>query len=221
MGVVAAGDPHTARAGALILARGGGAVDAVCAAAFAAAVSESPLTGPAAGGFLLARSPEGVATLLDFFVAVPGLGPAGRRLDARDLDSFTVPFGGAEQVFHIGPASVAVPGMVAGLGEAASRLGRLPLADLVEPAVRLAREGVILGREAAYLHEILADMLRATPAAAAIYAPGGRLLGEGDRLRLPDLAETLAHLGQAGPGSMRDGPLAAAIVEHLVATGGS
>ena len=220
MGVVAAGHPHTARAGALTLARGGGAVDAVCAAAFAAAVAESPLTGPAAGGFLLARSPEGVVTLLDFFVAVPGLGPAGRRLDARDLDSFTVPFGGAEQVFHIGPASVAVPGMVAGLGEAASRLGRLPLADLVEPAVRLAREGVILGREAAYLHEILADMLRATPAAAAVYAPGGRLLGEGDRLRLPDLSETLAHLGQAGPGSMRDGPLAAAIVEHLADTGG-
>ncbi len=220
MGVVAAGHPHTARAGALTLARGGGAVDAVCAAAFAAAVAESPLTGPAAGGFLLARSPQGAVTLLDFFVAAPGLGPAGRRLEAGDLDSFTVPFGGADQVFHIGPASVAVPGMVAGLGEAARRLGCLPLADLVEPAVRLAREGVILGREAAYLHEILAGMLRATPAAEAVYAPGGRLLGEGDRLRLPALAETLAHLGQAGPGSMRDGPLAAAIVEHLAATGG-
>ena len=94
MGVVAAGHPHTARAGALTLARGGGAVDAVCAAAFAAAVAESPLTGPAAGGFLLARSPEGAVTLLDFFVAAPGLGPAGRRLEAGDLDSFTVPFGG-------------------------------------------------------------------------------------------------------------------------------
>ncbi|HSJ73517.1 MAG TPA: gamma-glutamyltransferase, partial [Miltoncostaeaceae bacterium] len=189
--MVAAGHRLTARAGAEALARGGGAVDAVCAAAFAAAVAESPLTGPGAGGFLLARDPVGATTLLDFFVAVPGLGPRGRRLDPGDLVSFTVPFGGADQVFHIGPASVAVPGMIAGLGEAHRRWGRLPLAELVEPAVRIAREGVVLGPEAAYLHRILGEMLVATPAAAAVYAPAGRLLGEGERLALPELAETL------------------------------
>ena len=66
--------------------------------------------------------------------------------------------------------------------------------------MRLARDGVVLGREAAHLHEILADMLRATPAAAAVYAPGGRLLGEGDRVRLPELADTLEHLGRGGRG---------------------
>lgn len=203
-----------------MLARGGGAVDAVCAAAFAGAVAESPLTGPGAGGFLLARSPSGETVLLDFFVATPGLGPDGRALDPADLLSFTVPFGGADQVFHIGPASVAVPGMVAGIGEAVRRLGRLSLAEVVEPAVRLAREGVVLTRETAFLHRILADMLTATPASAAVYAPAGHLLGEGERVRFGDLSETLRHLGAAGPGSMRDGPLAAALVEHLAATGG-
>jgi gamma-glutamyltranspeptidase / glutathione hydrolase len=218
--VVAAGHPLSARAGAEALARGGNAVDAVCAAAFAAAVAESPLTGPGAGGFLLSRAPGGATTLLDFFVAAPGLGPRGRALEPGDLDSFTVPFGGAEQVFHIGPASVAVPGMVAGLGEAARRLGRLPLADVVEPAVRLAREGVVLSRESAYLHAILADMLTASPACAAVYAPGGRLLGEGDLLRAPDLGETLRHIGEAGPDTMRHGPLAAALVAHLAEAGG-
>ncbi len=195
-------------------------MDAVCAAAFAAAVAESPLTGPGAGGFLLARAPDGTTTLLDFFVAVPGLGPSGRALDPADLDSFTVPFGGADQVFHIGPASVAVPGMIAGLGEAAARLGRLPLAEIVAPAVALAREGVVLSRQAAYLHGILGEMLAASPASAAVYAPGGRLLGEGDRVRFPDLAETLRHLGEAGPATMRDGQLAREIVSHLAAGGG-
>jgi len=218
--VVAAGHRLSARAGAETLARGGGAVDAVCAGAFAAAVAESPLTGPGAGGFLLTRSPGGETALLDFFVAVPGLGPRGRPLDPGLLSSFTVPFGGADQVFHIGPASVAVPGMVAGLGEARRRFGRLPLAELVEPAVRLAREGVVLGPEPGYLHRILAEMLTATPAAAAIYAPRGRLLGEGERIAFPDLAETLVHLGQAGAESMRDGPLAEAIASHLEQTGG-
>ena len=218
--MVAGGHRLTARAGAEALAKGGGAVDAACAAAFAAAVAESPLTGPGAGGFLLTRDPDGATALLDFFVAVPGLGPAGRRLDPDALHSFTVPFGGADQVFHIGPASVAVPGIVAGIGEAHRRAGRLPLADLVEPAVRIAREGVVLGPESAYLHRILGEMLTATPAAAAVYAPRGRLLGEGERLAFPELAETLAHIGRAGAATMRDGPLAEAIVGHLAEAGG-
>ena len=218
--MVAAGHRLSARAGAEALARGGGAVDAVCAAAFAAAVAESPLTGPGAGGFLLVRSPAGETALLDFFVAAPGLGPDGRRLDPGELDSFTVPFGGADQVFHIGPASVAVPGMVAGLGEAVRRFGRLSLSEVVAPAVALAREGVVLTRETGYLHEILADMLTATPAAAAVYAPGGHLLGPGERVRFADLAETLVHLGETGPSTMRDGPLAEALVAHMAESGG-
>lgn len=218
--MVAAGHRLSARAGAEALARGGGAADAVCAAAFAAAVAESPLTGPGAGGFLMVRSPGGEVALLDFFVAVPGLGPDGRRLDPSALDHFTVPFGGAEQVFHIGPASVAVPGMAIGLGEAARRFGRLSLAEIVAPAVRAAREGVVLTRETAYLHEILRDMLTASPEAAAVYAPGGRLLGEGERARFDDLAGALEQLGREGADAMRVGSLADAIVDHLAAHGG-
>jgi gamma-glutamyltranspeptidase/glutathione hydrolase len=183
-------------------------------------VTESPLTGPGAGGFLMVRSPDGEVDLLDFFVAVPGLGPGGRRLDPADLDHFTVPFGGADQVFHIGPASVAVPGMAIGLGEAMRRHGRLPVADVVAPAVRIAREGVVLTREAAYLHAILGDMLTASPEAAAVYAPEGRLLGEGDRVRNDDLADSLELIGHEGAEAMRSGALARAAVDHLRAHGG-
>jgi gamma-glutamyltranspeptidase / glutathione hydrolase len=217
---VAAGHRLTARAGAEALARGGTAVDAACAAAFAAAVAESPLTGPGGGGFLMARPPGGPAVLLDFFVAVPGAGAEGRRLDPRDLRSLLVPFGDATQEFHVGPASVAVPGMIPGLAEAVRRFGRLPLADLVAPAVALAREGVVLQPEVARLHEILAGILTATPEAAARYAPGGRLLGAGERLHLPDLADTLAEVGAVGAASMRDGRLARALVAHMRATDG-
>ena len=86
--------------------------------------------------------------------------------------------------------------------------------------MRIAREGVVLGPEAAYLHRILGEMLMATPAAAAVYAPRGRLLGEGERLAFPDLAGTLAHIGRRGAATMRDGPLAEAIVAHLGESGG-
>ena len=84
--------------------------------------------------------PRATTALLDFFVAVPGPRPGRPAASTRPTSTrFTVPFGGADQVFHIGPASVAVPGMVAGLGEAMRRFGRLPLADVVAPGRRAWR----------------------------------------------------------------------------------
>lgn len=219
-GAVAAGSPLAARAGAEALAAGGTATDAVIAASLVAAVSECVLTGPGAGGFLLVRPPGGPATLLDFFVAVPGLGPTGRRLDPSDLTPFTVPFGTAEQVFHIGAASVAVPGMLAGLDHAARRFGRLPLADLAAPAARLAREGTVVSAEAAFLHRILAGMLRHTPASAAQYTPSGRPTPAGGVLRFPELADTLERFGREGARTLYDGVIGEALVRHLEATGG-
>ncbi len=195
-------------------------MDAVCAAAFAAAVAESPLTGPGAGGFLLARSPQGETTLLDFFVAAPGLGPQGRRLDPAELTEFTVPFGDAEQIFHIGAPSTAVPGMVPGLMTALARLGSLPPAEVIAPAVRLARDGVLVTRQVAYLYEILAAMLTHTAEAAAIFAPNGHTLRAGERLRMPDLADTFDEIVRGGAASMCDGPLGQALLAHLERRGG-
>lgn len=215
VGVVAAGHPESARAGARVLAAGGNAVDAACAASCAAAVAEGPLTGPGAGGFLLARSAEGEVTLLDFFVEAPGLGPDGRRLDPAALDSFSVPFGGADQVFHIGPAAVAVPGMLFGLAEAITTLGRLGRAEVVAPACRLARDGVVVTPQVEYLFDILGPMLTFTPAAARIYAPAGRLVRAGDRVTMPDLAVTFEVFADQGSDAMAHGPLGRAILEHL------
>ncbi|HJZ62641.1 MAG TPA: gamma-glutamyltransferase [Miltoncostaeaceae bacterium] len=220
MAVVAAGHPETARAGAEAIARGGNAVDGVVGAAYAAAVAEGLLTGPAAGGFLLACEPGGRPTLLDFFVAAPGLGPRGRPLDPDRLDSFEVPFGDAEQVFHIGPASVGVPGMVPGLAEASARLGRLAAADLVAPAAALARRGVTVTAEVAYLLEILEAMITRRPECAAIWAPEGRTPRVGERILQPELAESLEEIGRSGAAAIRDGPLARALVAYLEREGG-
>ena len=168
VGIVAAGHRESARAGALTLARGGNAVDAAAAAACAASIAENPLTGPGAGGFLIFRPAGGEPRLVDFFVQVPGLGEGGRHLDPDMLDSFVVPFGGADQVFHIGRASVAVPGFLHGIAHAVEHYGRLSLAEVVEPACRLAREGVRLTEEIDFLYRILGGMLRFSPASEAI-----------------------------------------------------
>src|SRR5688572_11759514 len=104
-GVVAAGHPVTARAGADVLRAGGNAVDAAVACVLMSWVAESPLTGPGAGGFMLVHAPDGESRLLDFFVAAPG-----RGLDNPDPAALTpidIHFAAdAVQRFNVGPSSV-------------------------------------------------------------------------------------------------------------------
>src|SRR5947207_2986408 len=125
-GAVAAGHPLTAEAGARVLDAGGNAVDAAVAAALVSWVAESPLTGPGAGGFMLVhRAADRSTRMFDFFVAFPGLGlpdAAHTEMDSVDVD-FS---GGSTQVFHIGGASVAVPGAALGLEQAHRLFGTLP-----------------------------------------------------------------------------------------------
>src|SRR4051812_37899685 len=173
-GIVAAGHPLTAEAGAAVLREGGNAVDAALAALAVSWVAEPLLTGPGAGGYLLVAGAGETPAVLDFFVASPGCDGAGRR--AGVLVPVDVSFGDAVQAFNIGAASVGAYGTPAGIATAAARWGRLPPGDLVAPAVALAREGVELSRAQAYLFEILAPILLSTAAARARFAPRGDVL---------------------------------------------
>src|SRR5919108_5295010 len=189
-GAIAAGHRITAETGARVLAAGGNAVDACVAAAFASWVAESTLTGPGRGGFMLVhRARDRGARLLDFFVAVPGRGlPPHERAAMQQVD---VDFDRAtSQVFHIGAPSIAVPGTPAGLEVAHRTYGSLPWPELVAPAVELARDGIELTRPQAYLHAILDLILRHTDEGRRIYERNGERLIAGDRLTMPDLANT-------------------------------
>ena len=104
-------------------------------------------------------------------------------------------FGDAAQVFHIGPASCGVYGTPAGVCEAVRRWGTIPLEDLAAPAARLAREGVVLNAGQAYVAKILGDLLSSTPECAALWAPEGRILREGEVLRNDELGERCCAWG--------------------------
>ena len=220
-GAVAAGHPLTAEAGAAVLAEGGNAVDACIAAAFVSWVAESTLTGPGAGGFMLVhRARDRTTRVLDHFVSVPGLG-LGRR-EVAEMDSVDVAFTSeSSQAFRIGAASCAVPGAAAGLGEAQRLFATLPWHVLLEPAIRHAREGVVLTKSQAYLHAIQDLILRHTAEGRAIYGPQGDRLVAGDRLVMTDLASTLERLAERGPDDLYTGELARAIVAHLREGGGA
>ena len=217
-GVVAGGHPATAEAGAWALREGGNAVDAAIAAVIASLAAESPLTGLGAGGFMLVHRPGAEPRLLDFFVAAGGLGGGERR---ADLEPVTIDFGGTTQVFNVGVASCGVPGVPSGLASAAERFGSMPLADLVVPGVELARDGLEINRQQAYLLEILGPILAREPAGAAVYAPHGRMLGLGERIHFPELADTIERLGAAGPEPFYRGDIGAAIAAKVEGEGGT
>ncbi len=216
-GVVAAGHPATAEAGAWALREGGNAVDAAIAAVLASLSAESPLTGLGAGGHMLVHRPGEEPVLLDFFVAAPGLDGSRR---GSELVPVEVDFGGVVQVFNVGAASCGVPGVPSGLAEAVRRFGSMPLAELVRPGVRLAREGVEVNRQQAYLFSILAPILIREPAGKAIYAPNGAPLGVGERIAFEGLADTLERFGAEGPEPFYRGEIAAAIAESVGSAGG-
>jgi gamma-glutamyltranspeptidase/glutathione hydrolase len=220
-GAIAAGHPLTAQAGARVLEAGGNAVDAAVAAALVSWVAESPLTGPGAGGFMLVyRARDQSTRVLDFFTAVPGLGRrAGERTEMVSVDvDFTK---SSTQEFHIGAASVAVPGAALGLEEGHAAFGKLPWRDLFAPAIELARNGVELNRAQAYLHAILDLILRHAEESRAIYERKGERLSVGDKLVMSDLAATLELLRDRGATQLYRGELARSFVEHVRSQGGA
>ena len=223
-GAVAAGHPLTAAAGARVLEEGGNAVDACVAAAFAAWVTESPLTGPGAGGFALVVPSDGrPARVADFFVSTPGIGsPAPSEAEMHAID---VAFGGdseTTQVFRIGEASCAVPGAAAGLEAVHRAYGRLPWPILLEPAIELARSDVEVSRPQAHLHAILDLILRHTDEGRRVYSrPDGSRLGPGDTLRLPDLGATFEQIAAEGAAAIYRGELARSIVRTVGEGGGA
>jgi gamma-glutamyltranspeptidase / glutathione hydrolase len=218
-GVVAAGHPLTAEAGAQVLREGGNAFDAAVCAVLASLTIESQLTGLGAGGFMLAHTAAGDDHLLDFFVEVGGcdLDPAARG----ELVPIEVVFDETPQVFNIGPASCGVPGVPAGMWEVVDRFGSMPFEELARPAVRYAREGFRLSSMQAYMFTVLEPIITHYPETRALYAPAGKLLGEGDVFRFPELGDALERLAAEGPDWIYRGDGAKRICEWVSERGGA
>jgi gamma-glutamyltranspeptidase/glutathione hydrolase len=218
-GVVAAGHPLTAEAGADVLREGGNAVDAAVACVLMSFVAESPLTGPGAGGFMLVHTSGGEDHLLDFFVAAPGSGLDGR--EPAKLTPIDIHFSDdAVQRFNVGPSSNGAYGTTLGLAQALGRFGSLSLADLTSRPARAAREGVEVVPMQAFLFRVLEPILRSTPECAELYAPGERLLEEGGHFRFAELGDLLERLGAEGPRHLYSGDVAAACSEWVLERGG-
>lgn len=224
-GIVAAGHPISAEAAASILRDGGNAFDAAIAALWTACATEPVLASPGGGGFLLAQPARGETTVYDFFVHTPRA-----RRGEEEFYPITVDFGVAQQVFHVGRGSVAVPGFVRGLFDVHRDHATLPMTCLVEPAVEAARSGLALTDYQAYLLDVVSPIFRIARDVKEVFAcddetapegdePSPRLKQAGDRYCNGALAKTLEALAVEGDDLFYEGDLAAEI-EGLCLDGG-
>jgi len=194
-GVVAAGHAKTAEAGQAILAMGGNAFDAAVGALLMDCVVEPTLTSLGGGGFLLAHTAAGENTLFDFFTQTPSSRSHCARPDFYPIEAN---FGDTVQEFHIGKASIAVPGVLAGILHVHKKLGRLPLKEVTAPAIHCARSGFEITEFQAYCYELLDAILKATESAKQMYFPLGQRLRVGDTLRLSAFSNVLEYFSELG-----------------------
>lgn len=221
---VTAGHPLGARVGGEILRRGGNAVDAAVATAFAMAVVEPFMSCLAGGGSMLIHRPRtGASVALDFNVEAPQRAHARMYRLGRGRSGDLFPWRAVEGDSNVhGHLAVAVPGSVAGLALALERWGTLDLRDAVAPAARLARLGVPVDWYLAGVTAMYAEELARFPEAARTYLRGGRWpprpenLEGGDRVRYPALARSLELIGKEGPSVFYRGELAQAIEAEVL-----
>lgn len=194
-GIIAAGNPATAKAARWVMEQGGNAYDGAVAALFAACIGEPCMCSPGGGGFLTALTADRKSFVLDFFVQTPKHKPLPRELDFVPI---TVDFGTATEDFYVGKGSSGVPGVIAGIFEIHTQFCKLPLKDLAAPAIQMAREGVRVDDFQAWDFHLLADILRLDPRSKEIFLPDGKTLEEGSTLKIPELADFFEALVTEG-----------------------
>src|SRR5687767_5021446 len=202
--------PIASRVGVDILRRGGNAVDAAVATAFALAVVYPEAGNLGGGGFMVIRLAGGRSAAIDFREVAPL---------AATRDMYVGPDGRVTEQSTAGPLASGVPGSVAGLAAALARHGTMPLARVMQPAIRLAEDGFAVDSALAQrLSEYRGPLEQY--GGATVFAPNGEPVPVGTVLRQPALARTLRAIARGGPAAFYRGPIAEAWVNELARAGG-
>jgi len=211
-GMVATDEALGSQAGVEILKRGGNAIDAAVAVAFALAVIEPAAGNLGGGGFMLIRLADGKTTFFDYRETAPGKAKQDMYIgkDGK-LD---------EEASVIGYKSVAVPGTVAGLELALKTYGTMKLADVMAPAIRLAEEGFRISGKLASEFEEESPGLESFPASRRTFLNNGQMWNAGDTLKQPELAATLKRIAKNGAAEFYRGETARMLADEMAKQGG-
>jgi gamma-glutamyltranspeptidase / glutathione hydrolase len=215
-GMVATDEQLGSEAGVEILKHGGNAVDAAVAVAFALAVVEPAAGNIGGGGFMLVRLADGRASFLDYREVAPGkatrdmyIGADGKLIPDDNVTSSV-----------LGYRSVAVPGTVAGLELALKTYGTMKLAEVMAPAIRLAKEGYPVSAKLAHELDEEKSGLQRFPVSKRVFLNDGRMLHAGDMLRQRELAATLQRIAKNGAAEFYRGETARVVVDDITRNGG-
>src|SRR5208283_2321080 len=211
-GMVATDEPLASQAGVEILKRGGNAVDAAVATAFALAVVEPAAGNIGGGGFMLVRLANGKTIFFDYREMAPGKATRDMYIKADGkLDN---------EAATIGYRSVAVPGTVAGLALALRTSGTMKLADVMQPAIRLASDGFPITEK--LLREFAEERkdLERFSTSSRIFLDDGKMHKSSDTFRQPELAATLKRIAKLGPADFYQGETAQMLARDMTAMGG-
>ena len=211
-GMVATDEPLASEAGVEILKRGGNAIDAAVATAFALAVVEPAAGNIGGGGFMLVRLANGNSNFFDYREVAPG---------KATRDMYLTPDGKLDkEASVIGYRSVAVPGTVAGLALALKTDGTLKLADVMQPAIRLAEQGIPVTDKLFREFQEERPQLQRFSMSSHIFLNDGKMYRPGDILRQPELAATLKRIAKNGPDEFYKGETAQMLARDMAALGG-
>jgi gamma-glutamyltranspeptidase / glutathione hydrolase len=209
--MVVSGSPIASEVGRDILRKGGNAVDAAVAVGFALAVVHPEAGNIGGGGFMVFRMADGKAYALDYRETAPA---------AATRDMYIEPDGDVADLSLTGHLAAGIPGAPAGLVEAHRRFGKLPLADVMAPAIGLANDGYVVDE---YRAESIGDYwerLYLFPASRAQFLPNNRPPVPGSTLKQPDLGRTLAAIRDSGWAGFYRGKVADLIVAEMERGGG-
>jgi len=197
------------RAGVEMMQAGGNAVDAAVATGFALAVVHPQAGNLGGGGFMLIRLADGVTHFIDYREKAPAAANADMYLDAQGNV--------IENASLVGYKAIGVPGSVAGLAFAEKTYGKLPLAQVMAPAIKLAREGYALAWEDA--QDLRDEDLGKFPESKRIFQRDGNYYQQGEILRQPDLARTLERIAK-NPDEFYHGAMARELAADIQKGGG-
>lgn len=212
--MVVSASKHASDVGVEILAKGGHAVDAAVATGFALAVVHPAAGNIGGGGFMVIHDAQaGVQSSVDYREMAPA---AASREMYLDEEGNVV-----EDSSIVGYLASGVPGAVAGMHLAWEKFGRIPWAQLLAPAIELAREGFPVSRELSRSLESAAGLLSGFPESRRIFLRDGDFYQAGEIFRQPELAQSLERIAQQGPKAFYEGRIADQIVSHMQANGGN
>jgi gamma-glutamyltranspeptidase / glutathione hydrolase len=211
-GMVASDESLASQAGVQILKRGGNAVDAAVATAFALAVVEPAAGNIGGGGFMLVRLANGKTTFFDYRETAPG---------KATRDMYIKPDGKLDnEASVIGYRSVAVPGSVAGLALALKTSGTMKLTEVMQPAIRLAADGFPITEKLVREFAQERKDLQRFSMSNHIFLNDGKMFKVGDTFRQPELASTLKRIAKSGPVDFYQGETAQMLARDMAALGG-